>query len=103
MCAEYSIDMKKAMDDLLQGPKSPNREFVQGITFREVYAMAARLRAVLGERRLGEAVCLAAESKAVMAAALLASLAGGPPLLLPYAFSAGALAQLHQATGYSVA
>ena len=103
MGAEYSIDMKKALDDLLQGPKFPNREFVQGTTFGEIYAMAAHLRAVLGERQPGQAVCLAAGSKAVMAAALLAALAGGPPLLLPYAFSAGALAQLQQATGFTTA
>ena len=95
--------MKRAINELLQGPKSPNREFVQGITFGEVYAMAAQLRAVLGERRPKQYVCLAAESKAVMAAALLASLAGGPPLLLPFSFSTGALAQLHQATGFSTA
>lgn len=103
MCAKYSDDMKKALNELLQGPKSPNREFVQGITFGEVYAMAAQLRTVLGERRPKQYVCLAAESKAVMAAALLSSLAGGPPLLLPYSFSEGALAQLHQATGFAVA
>ncbi len=46
------------------------------------------------------AVCLAAENKAVVAAALLASLAGGPTLFLPYAFSANALAQMQQATGF---
>ncbi len=94
--------MKKAMNELLQGPKFPNREFVQGITFGEVYAMAAQLRAVMGERRPKQYVCLAAESKAVMAAALLASLSGGPPLLLPYSFSAAALDQLHEATDFSM-
>ena len=103
MGAEYSIDMKKALDELLQGPKFPNREFVQGTTFGEIYVMAAHLRTVLGERQPGQAVCLAAGSKAVMAAGPLAALAGGPPLLLPYAFSAGALAQLQQATGFTTA
>lgn len=103
MGADYSINMKKALDELLQGPKFPNREFVQGTTFGDVYAMAAQLHTVLGQRQPGQAVCLAAGSKAVVAAALLAALAGGPPLLLPYAFSAGALAQLQQATGFTTA
>ena len=48
-------------------------------------------------------VCLAAEDKAVIAAAFLASLAGGPVLLLPYAFSGQALAGLQKTTGVTVA
>ena len=68
----------------------------------EVYAMAAWLRAALtGPEYQGAAICLASENKAVMAAALLASLAGGPTLLLPYAFSSQALARMQQATGFT--
>ncbi|MGW8159923.1 MAG: class I adenylate-forming enzyme family protein [Desulfoprunum sp.] len=67
----------------------------------EVYAMGAWLRARLAGRADG-AVCLAAEDRAVIAAALLASLAGGPVLLLPFAFSAQALVAMHKATGFAV-
>lgn len=97
--------MFKAIQDLLQGPKYPDKEFVRGgATFGEVYGMAAGLRALLAEpSHHGTAVCLAAEDRAMVAAALLASLAGGPPLLLPYAFSAKALSQLQQATGFTIA
>lgn len=104
--ADYSLTtFTAAIDELLRGPKFPDREFVRsGATFGEVYAMAANLRLTLADREQPvAAVCLAAEDKAIVAAALLASLAGGPPLLLPYAFSANALAQLQQTTGYTAA
>jgi len=89
--------------NVLQGPKFPDKEFVRGgATFGAVYKMAAGLRIALSETLKPEAVvCLAAEDKAIIAAALLASLAGGPTLLLPFAFSANALAQLQQTTGFT--
>jgi acyl-coenzyme A synthetase/AMP-(fatty) acid ligase len=97
--------LNAAVQDLLQGPKLPDKEFVRGgATFGEVYKMAAGLRIVLSDREQpGGMVCLAAEDKAMVAAALLASLGGGPTLLLPYAFSANTLAQLQQATGFTTA
>ncbi len=105
MSADFSINIEKAIQKLLEGPKYPDREFVRsGATFAEVYAMAASLRAALaGPEHQGVAVCLAAENKATIAAALLASLAGGPSLLLPYAFSVQALAKMQQATGFVTA
>ncbi len=103
MNADFSLDREQAVHRLLQGPKYPNQEFVRcGATFAEVYAMADWLRAALaGPEYQGAAVCLAAENKAVIAAALLASLAGGPTLLLPYAFSAKVLARMQQAAGFT--
>ncbi len=104
---DYSItdNIEAATRDLLRGPKFPDKEFVRGgATFGEVYTMAADLRR--GGEELGRsrtAVCLAAEDRAVIAAALLAALAGGPPLLLPYAFSAHALTELRQMTGFTTA
>ncbi len=94
-----------AVLDLLQGPKFPEKEFVRGgATFGEVYRLAAGLRIALSDMQEPETViCLAAEDKAIVAAALLASLAGGPTLLLPYAFSANALTQLQQTTGFTTA
>lgn len=97
-------DRERAIARLLAGPPEPGREYCRaGATAGEVYAMAAWLRANLAGRDEGGAVCLAAEDRAVIAAALLASLAGGPVLLLPYAFSAQALASMQAATGFRVA
>ncbi len=50
-----------------------------------------------------EVVCLATEDKAVIAAALLARLCGGPALLLPHALSGRALAGMQKATGFTTA
>ena len=97
--------IEAAIKDLLQGPKHPEKEFVRGgATFGRVYQMAADLQDFYGKQQEPlAALCLAVEDKAVLAAALLASLAGGPTLLLPYSFSPQVLAQLHGATGYTTA
>jgi acyl-coenzyme A synthetase/AMP-(fatty) acid ligase len=97
-------DLMPAVSSLLEGPPDPGREFsYAGTTIGEVYAMAAWFRANLPGGKKGPPVCLAAEDKAVIAAAFLASLAGGPVLLLPYAFSGQALAGLQETTGVTVA
>jgi acyl-coenzyme A synthetase/AMP-(fatty) acid ligase len=90
---ELPVNTAKAIKRLLKEPEHPAGEFISsGTTFAEVYGMAADLRASLAEvEQPGKTVCLAAENRAVIAAALLASLAGGPSLVLPYAFSAKAL------------
>lgn len=105
MRVDWQPDIKKALAKLLRGPACPEKEFIRsGATFGKIYAMAARLHAALDKPEYkNTAVCLAADSKAVMAASLLAALGGGPPLLLPYAFSSRALKRLHQATGFTAA
>ena len=105
MTVDFGMDIDKAIEKLLKGPEYPDREFIRfGATFAEVYAMAASLRATLSKPEYqGASVCLAADNKAIIAAAILASLAGGPGLLLPYAFSVKALARMQQATGFSFA
>ncbi len=83
----------------------PGKEFVlSGPTFAQVYDMAGWLQEFYaGENRRNQAVCLATDNKALIAAALLASMAAGPLLLLPYAFSARILAEMHEAQGYNLA
>ena len=101
MGVELSSELNRALGGLLDGPRYPDKDFIAGgATFGKVYAMAAGLRRVLAEIDDRTAVCLATENKAVIAAALLASLAGGPALLLPYALSPRALRQMQQATGF---
>ena len=93
-----------AIAALLNETRFAEREFVQtGATFAEIYAMASWFRTTLAGPENRGAVCLATEDRALIAAALLASLAGGPVLLLPYAFSGQALAGMHQATGFTTA
>jgi acyl-coenzyme A synthetase/AMP-(fatty) acid ligase len=89
---------------LLNAPRFAAQEFISGgATFGEVHGMAAWLRERLAGPGPRGTVCLATDDRALIAAALLASLAGGPVLLLPYSLSVQALTGLQQATGCSVA
>ncbi len=72
-----------------------------GLAHGEVHALAARLFRDLQEEEPAGPVCLAAVQKPLMAASLLASLAGGPPLLLPYATTRRALDQLRRAVPFA--
>jgi len=92
---------------LVAGPATPDRLFgLPGISFGALYARAVGLRAALAKNR-GPAgsetapVCLCTTDHTVAAAALLASLAGGPPLVMPYAHSETVLAELHQLTQFN--
>jgi acyl-coenzyme A synthetase/AMP-(fatty) acid ligase len=96
----YSPDLTH----LLARPFDAAETFIDGgVTFGEVYGMATWLQTRLGKTEKRETICLATENRALIAAAILASLAGGPIVLLPYSFSAQALAGLNQATGCSLA
>ncbi len=89
------------IDRLLAGPGFPQKEFVIGqTTYSALYAMAADLRMRLGPGAEAPPVCLFAQDKAVMAAALLASLAGGPTLVTPHAFTPAVLKELQRLTGF---
>ncbi|OQX08024.1 MAG: hypothetical protein BWK76_24120 [Desulfobulbaceae bacterium A2] len=92
-----------ALSELLSGPLVPAQEYIHGgVTFGEVYRLAAWLRtAMAAAGPADELVCLASENKALLAAALLAAASGGPPLLLPFSLSAKALAGMRQATGFA--
>ena len=94
---------KDRMTRLIEGPRHPQQAFTTGgATYASVYAMAAHIKDRLGaEVPAGQPVCLCAEDKAMTAAALLAALAGGPALVLPYALSADVLADLQDLTGYT--
>ena len=93
------LDGWQAVVTRLFAPSQEDRGFLLGgARFGDIQSLAACLRFQLGDCQ-EQPVCLATEDKALIAAALLARLAGGPPLLLPYALSDQALLALHQATG----
>lgn len=85
---------------LLAGPDDPRREFVIGKTpYSAVHSLAAGIAAECGADRAP--VCLCAQDRAVVAAALLAALAGPTTLILPHAFDEPVLEELRQGTGCS--
>lgn len=97
--------LEKLIKQILSGPRYPKKDFtLSGHTYGEVYEMASSLRASLSSITSGNSVvCLCAENKAVIAAALLAVLPDGPPLVLPYAHSAHVLSEMRALTGFEYA
>lgn len=72
-----------------------------GQTQNQIHAQALKIKSALARHGSDNTpVCLGTEDRAEVAAALLAALAGGPALVLPYAFSKQALAETRQALAY---
>lgn len=86
---------------LTAGPDRAAREFViDQTTYADLYAMAAHLRPLFEPGFGAPPVCLCAEDKSVVAAALLSSLVGGPALVLPYSLEPGVLDEVRALTGF---
>lgn len=71
-----------------------------GSTMGDVQALAQRIKSLLAQHHYPSPVCLCTEDRCHTAAALLAALSGGSPLILPYAFSEQALTQTKNALAY---
>ncbi|WP_319521505.1 AMP-binding protein [uncultured Desulfosarcina sp.] len=102
--AEATIDPVTAtITRLLAGPARPGQAFTMpGCNYDALYRMARRLKACFKDFPDENAsIFLFTEDRAVMAAAMLAALAGGPQILLPYALSEATLLDLHRLTGFS--
>ena len=86
---------------LLQAVPWPERPFlIDGLSHAQLHRQAGRLYHHFQKTGDKTPICLASDDKSVCAAALLAALAGGPPLLLPYALSPQALSALQALSGY---
>src|SRR5512145_433485 len=80
------------------------KEFTySGQTYGEIFELAAGLKKTLGRRGAGKSVCLCTENKAVIAAAILASLSGACKLILPHSFSVHSLMEMYEAVGFDAA
>jgi acyl-coenzyme A synthetase/AMP-(fatty) acid ligase len=98
-------EIEGLLERIVSGAEDPRREFLLGgYTYGDVYEMASgllsSLSAASAERN---PVCLCAQDRAVIAATLLASFAGAPLLILPYADSPQVLAETRAATGFRTA
>ncbi len=74
-----------------------------GVSRRQLLDLAARLTTSFTECPPDRAICLAAQGRDVIAAALLAAVATRRVLLLPHSFSAMALRQMQDFTGFDTA
>ncbi len=84
-----SIALRECCRRILIPPRDRARTFiVKGCTYESVYRLAAGIyRLKLSAEKSDGAICLCTDDKTLLAAALVAALAGGLPVVLPYAFS----------------
>lgn len=94
--------LTRQINRLLSGPQDPGSPYAEpSATLGDVYAMAASLLRRFHGVDARTQVCLCTDDKATISAALIASLAGGPVMILPYADSVPVLSELHRLTGFS--
>jgi acyl-coenzyme A synthetase/AMP-(fatty) acid ligase len=97
------IKIEEVLQTVAGGPEAPDGKFlVEGLSRRALYGRARAIGDAF--QRVGcmrTPVCLCVEDRGWMAAAMLASLAGGPPLLLPYAFALQTLSEARQNICYT--
>jgi acyl-coenzyme A synthetase/AMP-(fatty) acid ligase len=81
---------------ILSPPSEPVRDFIiDCCTYGELYRLAGGLYGLAGASKATRPwLCLCTHDKTLIMAALIASLAGGPRLVLPYAFSRQALTEV---------
>ena len=91
------------IERLLSGPARPGQAFsMPGCNYDGLYRTARQIKAFFDSDNNDRApVCLCSDDRAVMAAALLASLAGGPELMMPHSLSATAILELHHLTDFT--
>ena len=93
----------------MAGPADPERIFgLPHIRYGALYEKAARLRRALDEVMAASGpgpppVCLCTTDRTTTTAALLATLAGGPSLVMPHAHSETVLAELHRLIHFDLA
>ena len=106
---EHSDVIRQLAHRLISGPTESTDVFGRPDTdYGMLYARATGLRRMLDNIRSTSGaelnpVCLCTADRMVAAVALLATLAGGPPLVMPHAYSQRVLAELQQLTGFDTA
>lgn len=97
------IKIEEVLQAVAGGPQEPDRPFLlEGLTCRELFSRAAAIGDAFPKAGCTQTpVCLCVEDRGWMAAAMLASLAGGPPLLFPYAFTVHTLSEARRNIAYT--
>lgn len=99
------IDIVSLIQRLLAGPALPAKDFVLTCcTYADCYDYAAGFVERFNELvAADEPVCICTEDRAIIAAAMIASLAGGPVFVLPYSLSPQVLAETRDMSGFRYA
>ncbi|MDI6741326.1 MAG: AMP-binding protein [Smithella sp.] len=98
-----SFDVLYKNIPVLSGKVSRKEFTLSGYTYGDVFALAAGLKKKLAKRSGEKMLCLGTANKAVTAASILAALTGACQLILPHSFSARALTEMSEATGFQFA
>jgi acyl-coenzyme A synthetase/AMP-(fatty) acid ligase len=74
-----------------------------GYSYGEIFELASGIKKTLSRSSGEKTLCICTANKAVIAACVMASLAGACQIILPYSFSAHALLEMYEAVGFNAA
>ena len=96
-------EAQQLLESLTSAPQRPQSAFlVEGLSFEQLFNLKNHIRIQrLKELNPDQPICLCAEDRAHVTAALVAALRQGPPLLLPHEFTRETLAAGWQSLPYS--
>jgi acyl-coenzyme A synthetase/AMP-(fatty) acid ligase len=97
------IKIEEVLQALAAGPEAPDGKFlIEGLSRKALYGRAWAIGDAFQQAGcMAAPVCLCVEDRGWMAAAMLASLAGGPPLLFPYTFALQTLSEARENIFYT--
>lgn len=100
---ETDISEALILKSLLAGPKQPRQRFlVEGLNFGQLYGNADAIgRRIKSLPDNSSPLCLCAEDRGFVTAALLAALKVGKPLLIPYAFDTSTLNEARESMPFA--
>jgi acyl-coenzyme A synthetase/AMP-(fatty) acid ligase len=92
------INIEEVLHAVACGPEEQDRPYLfEGLTYAQLYGRAEAIQDAFRQAGCTRTpVCLCMEDRSWMAAAMLATLGSGPPLLFPHAFTAKTLIEAHQ-------
>jgi acyl-coenzyme A synthetase/AMP-(fatty) acid ligase len=95
--------VRERLWQLLESLPLQNNSFVcSGRSFRDIYILASHIKETLQhDFEPHRPVCLCTENKEVIASLILASLAGGPDIIIPYSYSPHVLKEVKEAIGFT--
>jgi acyl-coenzyme A synthetase/AMP-(fatty) acid ligase len=87
--------IQRLVEKILAGPPEPDKDFIASkYTYADVYELAAGFVKTFSRPGMSqEQVCVCTEDRGIITAALIAGLACGPVLILPYSMSAQVLSE----------
>jgi len=99
------VDLKIYLEELPTSLRRSEQRFdTRGCTYSDLLQTTACIRRFLFQYRNSAApVCLGSDNKCLVAAAMLAALTNGPPLVLPHALSQPVLKEMQAQTGCRLA